>query len=306
MIDFTKKPSKFPEKRGSVAGLWLSAYFAMIYKVKLSRLIADNINMGKGDLVPRIITSFDVRLQSDGQEVFGRAWSVNLSETGVCVRLAKRLAVDQQVQLQIQLDHQSIAMSITGRVVWCRPDEINKIWYCGLGFSGLDEDQLYQIRSYVEVGTESLVKFLAEFPLFKDFSRDDCQALLQIVTLRELEKKEILYYDGTTDVDLQGLFVVQSGILSIFKGSIPRPERQLAVVSPGQIFGEITLVNEQAHTATVMAVNPSTLIQINKMGFLLARKNNPALALKIMDVVARALAARLGRTTKRLFSPIRF
>ncbi len=262
--------------------------------------------MGKGDLVPRIITSFDVRLQADGQEAFGRAWPVNLSETGVCVRLSNKLEVNQQVHLQIQLDRQSYPMPISGRVVWCRPDKINKIWYCGLGFSELDEDQLVQIRSYVEVGTGSLVKFLADFPLFKDFSRDDCQALLRIVTLRELDKKEILYYDGTTDVNLQGILVVQRGAERVCKRGVFRPERQLAVVSPGQIFGEITLVNEQAHTATVKAVNPTTLIQINKMGFLLVRKNNPDMALKIMDIVARALAARLGRTTRKLFSPVRF
>ncbi|MBN2377340.1 MAG: PilZ domain-containing protein [Sedimentisphaerales bacterium] len=264
------------------------------------------MSMGKGDLVPRIITSFDVQLYAEGQKAFCQAWPVNLSETGVCVRLAKGLAVGQQVQLQIQLDRQNDAMPITGRVVWCRSDTINRIWYCGLGFSELDEDQLGEIRSYVEVGTESLVKFLAEFPIFKDFSRDDCREMMKIVTLRELEKKEILYSDGTTDVNLQGLFIVQSGLLNIFKGSIPQLERHLAVVSPGEIFGEITLINEQAHTATVKAVNPSRLIQINKMGFLLVRKKNPYLALKIMDVVTRALAARLGRTTKKLFSPVRF
>ena len=55
-----------------------------------------------------------------------------------------------------------------------------------------------------------------------------------------------------------------------------------------------------------MAVNKTLLIQINKVGFMLIRKEQPDLGLKIMEVVARALAARLGRTTRKLFSPIRF
>jgi len=262
--------------------------------------------MGRGDLVPRIITHFSVRLRWGPTEPFERARSVNLSETGLCLRLRHEAAVGKSVELQIQLNPQASAMLVPGRIAWVRQDSINNVFYCGVGFTRISEELLEQIKAYVEVGAAALLEFLSEFALFKDFSHDDCRSLLRIVTLRELEKKEILYEEGTRDVDLQGLFIVQSGLLSIFKGRTPTPERQLAVVSPGMIFGESTLVNDQPHSASIIAVNDSHLIQINKVGFGLLRKDQPVLALKIMDVVARALIARLGRTTKRLFAPVRF
>ncbi|KPK76096.1 MAG: hypothetical protein AMJ79_08220 [Phycisphaerae bacterium SM23_30] len=262
--------------------------------------------MGRGYLAPRLITNFAVKIRCLEEERFLPAWSVNLSETGACLRLKRPMEVNQPVVLQIRLTEQTAPMGMTGRIAWVRQDRINQAYYCGLGFTDPDPEHLMQIKDYVELGGEALLEFLSEFPLFREFSREDCQSLLKIVTLRELEKKEILYVEGTRDVDLQGLFIVQSGLLSIFKGYVPRPERQLAVVSPGQIFGETTLINDQPHSASIMAVNDSRLIQISKMGFQLMRKQQPALALDIMEVVARTLAARLGHTTKKLFSPVRF
>ena len=261
--------------------------------------------MGRGDLAPRIITNFAVKVCSEGEGVCFACEPVNLSETGACVRLKKEAAPGQAVKLQVQLPQQIKPMEMAGKIVWVRRDNINKVYYCGIGFNDLSEEQLYQIQSYVELGAGALLEFLAEFPLFKAISREDCRGLLQIVTLRELKKKEILYVEGTQDVDLMGLFIVQEGLLSIYKGRKPRQEKQLAVVSPGQIFGETTLIEDHPHTATVRAVNDSRLIQLNKLGFQLLRRERPVLALDIMEVVARVLAGRLGRTTEKLFSPVR-
>jgi len=260
--------------------------------------------MGRGDLVPRILTEFGVLICLSEAQGVRRAWPGNLSETGACVRIKDPAQKGQSVRLRIQLGKNTPKMELAGRIVWVRHDSIHDVDYCGVGFENLSADQLRQIRTYVERGGESLLNFLSEFPHFADFSQEDCRQLLQITTLRELEKGEILYQENTDDVDLQGLFIVESGLLNIYKGRKPRPERQLAAVSPGQIFGETTLILDQPHSATIAAVIPSRLIQIHKLGFHLMRSKNPSLALKIMEVAARALAIRLGRTTKRLFSPI--
>ena len=262
--------------------------------------------MGHGDLVPRIITHFDVRIHCEADGTFGKTSPVNLSETGACLRLKSKMTPDQPVQLQIRLSDETEAMDVNGRIVWVRHDPVNQVYYCGLGFTDLSDMHIMKIRRYAELGSEALLSFLSEFPLFEELSRDDCRSLLRIVTLRELDKKEILYVAGTRNMDLQGLFIVQSGLLNIYDGSHPRLERHLAVVSPGQIFGESSLLMDQPHSATIMAVNPSRLIQINKVGFQLLSEQEPQLALKLMKVVARALVARLGRTTKKLFSPTRF
>jgi CRP/FNR family cyclic AMP-dependent transcriptional regulator len=261
--------------------------------------------MGRGDLVPRIITDFDVRIRLHRDKSFGRVWPVNLSETGVCIRLRLPVEEKQYVDLKITLGNEGDVMILCGRIAWVREDTVEQVFYCGIGFTSLSKKQLEKIRNYVEAGSEALMDFFSGFPLFDQFSHEDCRGLLRIVTLRRLQKKEFLYSEGEIDMDLQGIFIVQSGLLSIFKGKKAKPHRRIAVVSPGEIFGEFTLLYETPHTATVMAVNDTTLIQINKMGLQLLKEENPALACKIMELVARSLADSLKHATKKLFCPVR-
>jgi len=261
--------------------------------------------MNKTNSVPRIITDFAVGIRHNKNRDFTEAYSVNLSETGVCLQLPEPLEIGQHVQLQITLSMQTSPMIMDAEVVWLRQDPINETTCCGLGFTDPTPEQLTLIRFYVQAGTKMLLNFLSEFPLFEALTLEDCQQLIRITTRRDLAKREILYYEDSKDNDMQGLFIVQSGLLSIFKGKNHDPQHQISVVSPGQIFGENTFVLEQPHTASVMAVNASTLIQINKQGLQYLNETHPKLALKFMEIVARTLATRLGRATKRLFSPIK-
>jgi len=255
--------------------------------------------------VLRIIADFYVWNRLHRDKPFGRVWPVNLSETGVCIRLRLPVEKKQYVDLKISLGNEDEAMILCGRIAWVREDPVNQVYYCGIGFSTLTQNQREKIRNYVEAGSKSLMDFFSGFPLFDQFSPEDCRHLLRIVTLRELQKKEFLFIKDNIDMDSQGLFIVRSGLLSIFKGKKAKPEQRIAVVSPGEIFGEFTLLYESPHTATVMAVNDSTLIQINKMGFQLTKEECPSLACKIMELVARSLADSLKRTTKKLFCPVR-
>ena len=254
-------------------------------------------------MTPRIITDFGIELIRKGK-VIEDIKPVNLSEKGLCIQLSTELDEEELLKVSVQLGPDSPAISVTVKVVWRRYDKLSNIWFYGLGFVDLSPQQRQIILAYVEQGGKWLLEFLSEFPLFEDFSYEDCQNLLHIITLRYLPRAEILYRAGEKSVDLQGLFIVQSGLVNIYKGPDPEREKQLAVVSAGQIFGESSLVFNQEHSATVAAVNDTRLIQLSKAGFNALKRKNPQLGLKVMEVVARTLTARLGRTTSMLFRPI--
>ena len=255
-------------------------------------------------MTPRIITDFGIELLRTHDEIVQGIKPVNLSEKGLCIQAPAQLADAELLKVSIQLGSESDKIKATVKVVWRRYDQPSKIWFYGLGFVDLSERQRQVILTYVEQGAAWLLEFLSEFPLFHDFSYQDCQNLLHIVTLRYLPRDEVLYRAGEKDLDLQGLFIVQSGLVNIYKGPIPDPETHLAVVSAGQIFGESSLVTSQEHSATVAAVNNTFLIQLSKAGFNALKRKDPQLGLKVMEVVARTLTARLGRTTNMLFRPI--
>lgn len=229
---------------------------------------------------------------------------MNLSPSGACVRVNALVQEGQSVELYLRLCPDGMAMPVKGQVIWTREDPDEKGLAIGVGFEDVDSALQSLIRDYVEIAESSLLRFLSEFPLFCEFSREDCRRLIYVITRRTLEKEQTLYKQDTTDTELQGLFVVQSGLLAIYRGRRRTKASQLAVVSPGQVFGEATLICDQPHSASVVAVNDTELLQIQKKGFQQLREEDAYLAMKIYDVVSRVLIQRLGRTTKRLFSPV--
>ncbi len=80
--------------------------------------MTDNANMGRGDLLPRIITNFGIRIARADNMQFESAAPVNLSETGLSLRIQNKLDVGEQVRMQIQLDPDA---ALPGPRWGCRP-----------------------------------------------------------------------------------------------------------------------------------------------------------------------------------------
>jgi len=97
----------------------------------------------------------------------------------------------------------------------------------------------------------------------------------------------VLLAEGTTS---GRIYILAEGALEVARG-----DTQIAVVSePGSIFGEMSLLLESAHTATVRAATPALVYEfIDGAEFL---KSDPDTAL----VIARLLAQRLHSATTYL------
>ncbi len=253
-------------------------------------------------MVPRIITEFGIELVTDDQKVVPVIKQLNLSEKGLCIQTDQSFSDGELLSVFIQLGAGGDSLTSRVKVVWRRHDELLGVYYYGLGFVGLEDAKRQLIVNYVEQGAVWLLEFLSEFPLFQDLSHDDCHELLHVITLRDLQRHEVLYRAGEADTDLHGLFIIHSGVVNIFKNADIGSDSHLATLSAGQIFGESSLVLDQPHSATVAAVNSSRLIQVSKAGFQALKKKNPELGLKVMEIVARVLVGRLGRTTSKLFT----
>lgn len=86
------------------------------------------------------------------------------------------------------------------------------------------------------------------------------------------------------------LYVLASGTVEVVRG-----ETRVAVVSePGSIFGEMSVLLDVPHTATVLTLSPVTVYAFDNAGEFL--KSDPEIAL----VVARLLAQRLNTATTYL------
>lgn len=98
---------------------------------------------------------------------------------------------------------------------------------------------------------------LRRISLFQGMSVSDLERLLAVTNLYEYEDGKTVLKKG--DVG-DALYVVHSGSVRVVKRPFFLwPAKTLAVLGPGEIFGEIALIDQPYRTATVIADGPTQL-----------------------------------------------
>ncbi|BBM89580.1 hypothetical protein COTS27_01285 [Spirochaetota bacterium] len=81
------------------------------------------------------------------------------------------------------------------------------------------------------------------------------------------------------------LFFLQEGQVRLIK-ILNNKEKTLAIIRPGDIFGEMSILEKQPRSATAIAETDVKLLELNKESFLLLVKNQPALGIKLLKIFA--------------------
>ena len=89
------------------------------------------------------------------------------------------------------------------------------------------------------------------------------------------------------------MYVVKSGYLQILDGNYV-----YETVSVGGIVGEMAIVDGSPRSATVRAIQPSTVIPIDERRFLFMVQQTPFFALRVMRVMTERLRAMNERSLK--------
>ncbi|HZU97967.1 MAG TPA: cyclic nucleotide-binding domain-containing protein [Planctomycetota bacterium] len=96
------------------------------------------------------------------------------------------------------------------------------------------------------------------------------------------------------------VYIVRSGRVRIAKAISLDAHRTLAVVGPGQIFGELAMVDAGPRSASAEAVEPTEVLALGREEFERLVSENPKLGAKILGRFAATLAERLRLTNELL------
>ena len=108
----------------------------------------------------------------------------------------------------------------------------------------------------------------------------------------EFEAGSYVFQEGDLGTEM---FIVQDGQVAIqkhFKGE----EQQLAILSRGDFFGEMSVLEDMPRTASAKALTDARLLQINGSTFDQMLRKNPEIAVRMM----RKLSRRLRETDRLL------
>lgn len=134
-----------------------------------------------------------------------------------------------------------------------------------------------------DVARHDPVKMLAAVPLFSELSKKDLVALARSAKEVHHPADAVLAREGEAGL---GFFLIVDGTATVTVNG-----RTRARMSPGDFFGEISLLDNGPRSATVTSDSPIHMLGLTQWVFKRLVESNPAIAMKMLKTMASRLRA---------------
>lgn len=131
------------------------------------------------------------------------------------------------------------------------------------------------------------VEFLRRVRLFQDLDDHTLTEIGNAAVEQRWEPGQEIVRQGDTGV---GMFIIRSGKVEIVQDHDGRSEK-VRDLGPGDVFGEMALLDEFPRSATVRAAEPTTCLGITRWHFRGILESHPQIALKLLPVLTKRLRA---------------
>lgn len=145
------------------------------------------------------------------------------------------------------------------------------------------------------------VQALKKVPLLADLSDRDLEFLASAALPRRCSAGELLFNEGDP---CEGLFVVESGTVRVFKMSASGREQVLTVQGPGQSIAELPVFDGGNYPASAAANSDATLLLIQKRDFQSLCLTHPEVGLKVLKAVSLRLRGLVAMVEELSFSTV--
>ena len=124
---------------------------------------------------------------------------------------------------------------------------------------------------------------LQSLGLFQGMSDRELDMLLALTTTKKLKRRAFLCRKGDPG---NALFALMEGRLKATGEGRDGKEVVFSFMDPGEVIGEIALLDQEPRSATVQAVEDSTLLTLHRRDLLPFLDRNPKVAIKLAGVLA--------------------
>jgi len=134
-----------------------------------------------------------------------------------------------------------------------------------------------------------MMEILSKISIFEDFNYKEQAIVLAVATAHKYQPGQYVVKEGARDDDLH---VVVRGKLSVEKNGIIVSE-----LPSGGHFGEMSLVSNSPRSASVKALEPTSVLTINRAHIMSVMRKHPRLAVKLLWGFVHTLSERLRDAT---------
>jgi len=128
--------------------------------------------------------------------------------------------------------------------------------------------------------------------LFEKLSASELDQVLALARLQRYQARQIVWRKGDAG---NGMMAVLSGHVKLSALAANGKELAFTIIKPGEIFGEIALLDGQERSVDATAIDACEILFIDRRDFIPFLARHPEIAIRLMT----ALCARLRRTSQQ-------
>ena len=134
-------------------------------------------------------------------------------------------------------------------------------------------------------------EFLKRVAWFEDLDQRSLDAIANAAVEQTYQPGEYIMRQGDTGV---GAFIVRSGKVEVLQERDGK-EVMLATLGPGDVVGEMALLDEFPRSASVRAKEPTTALGIQRWHFRGILQSHPQLAVALLPILSRRIRNAEGQ-----------
>lgn len=138
-------------------------------------------------------------------------------------------------------------------------------------------------------------------PMFAELGAAELQRISGLCRTQSLAGGEVLFQKGD---DGDALFGVRRGQIRIETGASDGARLTLNFLGPGDLFGEVAVLDGQSRTADATATEPTELFVLRREDFLAHLEREPRVAIRLIELLCQRIRWMSERMEESVLQPL--
>jgi CRP/FNR family transcriptional regulator len=145
------------------------------------------------------------------------------------------------------------------------------------------------------------VELLARVPLFSELSRQELERISRVAVPRSFPAGVRVFHEGDQS---DACYLVRSGDLRVTREHPDGRAIALATLGPGDLFGELAMLDGEARSASVDTLSESELLALPAADLRRLLADHPEISVKLVAALTRRLRETNERVARQSFQTV--
>jgi len=146
-----------------------------------------------------------------------------------------------------------------------------------------------------------IVELLGRVPVFSTLEQDDLERIAQLAVPRSFEPGQIVFREGDAS---DTCYIVRSGRARAIREHADGRTITLATFGSGDIFGELAMFEDELRSATVEAVQHTSVVAVLGPDMRRLMVEHPEISIRLVAALGRRLRETNDRLAKQSFQTV--